>query len=163
MRTLLAATLALALAPCAAQAQFNPNYRPPIIPGSYYNSFSQRPGLSPYLNLLRGGSPAANYYLGTRPEQQRRAQAALFNNEIGDLQDRSRVAGEDLTASPIVRSGTIPYLNNTGGFFNNTSGYFANPQGVLAPLSRPGTPSPAIRKPGQAFRPGPSSGTVPIR
>jgi hypothetical protein len=35
--------------------------------------FAPRPALSPYLDLVRGGNPAINYYLGTLPEQDRRA------------------------------------------------------------------------------------------
>ena len=35
------------------------------------------PPLSPYLNLLRGGDPAANYFLGVRPEQQRRTDTTV--------------------------------------------------------------------------------------
>src|SRR5262245_56602670 len=42
------------------------------------------PSLSPYLNLLRGGNPAANYYLGVVPELQRRTQAAQFGGAINN-------------------------------------------------------------------------------
>jgi hypothetical protein len=68
IRTLLLVGLALAaIVPCAsAQTVFNPN--PPI--GAPYS----RPALSPYLNLLRGGDPAANYYLGVMTEFDRRYQ-----------------------------------------------------------------------------------------
>lgn len=44
----------------AQQAVIPPNYAP-----NFYNR-AQQP-LSPYLNLLRGGNPAANYYYGVRP------------------------------------------------------------------------------------------------
>jgi hypothetical protein len=37
-----------------------------------------RPVISPYLNFLRGGSPAANYFLGTVPQLQAQAQAGQF-------------------------------------------------------------------------------------
>ena len=157
MRTLLMAALTLALLQGVAQAQFNPAFRTPQFGPGY------RTNLSPYLNLLRGGDFTTNYFLGTRPEQQRRQQAARFGNEILDLQDRTRVGGEEFDRAPIVRSGTTPYLNNTGGYFNNTSGFFANPQTAMAPISRPGSPVNPVRKPGTAFRPGPSSGTIPLK
>jgi hypothetical protein len=50
----------------SAQTAFNPN--PPV--GAPYS----RPALSPYLNLLRGGNPAANYYMGVLTEYDRRYQ-----------------------------------------------------------------------------------------
>src|SRR5262245_38574220 len=37
-----------------------------------------RPVFSPFLELLRGGNPAANYFLGTVPDLQAQAQAARF-------------------------------------------------------------------------------------
>ncbi len=52
--------------PTQAQSVFNPN--PPVV-APY-----ARPALSPYLNLLRGGDPAANYYLGVLTEYDRRFQ-----------------------------------------------------------------------------------------
>jgi hypothetical protein len=57
--------IVLAIAQMAsAQTIFNPN---PQITAPY-----SRPALSPYLNLLRGGDPAANYYLGVLTEYDRR-------------------------------------------------------------------------------------------
>src|SRR5712692_650720 len=50
-------------------ARFGP---PP--PGGPYG-----PGLSPYLNLLRGGPPAVNYYNGVLSERDRR----LFQQQAG--------------------------------------------------------------------------------
>jgi hypothetical protein len=38
------------------------------------------PTLSPYLNMLRGGDPAANYFLGTLPDFQRRQEDAVRRN-----------------------------------------------------------------------------------
>jgi len=48
----------------SAQPLFNQN---PVMSAPY-----SRPALSPYLNLLRGGDPAANYYLGVMTEFDRR-------------------------------------------------------------------------------------------
>lgn len=61
----IAATVALtAVHDASAQYVFRPN--PPVV--APYS----RPALSPYLNLLRGGDPAANYYLGVLTEYDRR-------------------------------------------------------------------------------------------
>jgi hypothetical protein len=65
LRTILGAAAMLIVAQIAlAQTIYNPN---PTITAPY-----SRPALSPYLNLLRGGDPAANYYLGVLTEYDRR-------------------------------------------------------------------------------------------
>jgi hypothetical protein len=64
----------------AAQAQNIYPYLPP-----QYGPGYQTP-LSPYLNFLRGGDPAANYFLGVVPEFQRRTNAAQFRSQIQGLQ-----------------------------------------------------------------------------
>src|SRR5258708_2916627 len=91
---------------------------PPRVPT--YGPF-QRPGLSPYLNLIRNnsnnnsnffsGAAAANYFLGTVPEFQRRANAAEFSEQIGVLEERTRPEG------PIM-SGTAPQQNTLRRYFN---------------------------------------------
>ena len=86
--------------------QYGPNYRP---------------ALSPYLNLLRGGDPAANFFLGTVPEFQRRADTFGAQRAIGDLEERTR------PDSPLL-SGTSPIPNSTRRFFNNTGGYYPQVQ-----------------------------------
>jgi hypothetical protein len=80
-----------------------------------------RPQLTPYLNLLRGGSPAANYYLGVVPERERRANAALFGTALSDLEWRTRYGaggGELDLAEPITSSGHPTAFLNTGTYFN---------------------------------------------
>src|SRR5713226_9128309 len=80
----------------------NAQYPGSPVQGGAYGGFGAgnpygRPQLSPYLNLLRGGSPAANYYLGVVPERERRANAALFGSAISDLEWRTRYgAGGEL-------------------------------------------------------------------
>jgi hypothetical protein len=64
----------------AVQAQNTYPYLPP-----QYGPGYQTP-LSPYLNFLRGGDPAANYFLGVLPEFQRRENANQFRAQIGGLQ-----------------------------------------------------------------------------
>jgi hypothetical protein len=66
MRLLLVAALMSVAQTTMAQSVFRAN--PPVV--APYS----RPALSPYLNLLRGGDPAANYYLGVLTEYDRRFQ-----------------------------------------------------------------------------------------
>jgi hypothetical protein len=100
----------------AARAQFQPPSRPNYGPG-------YRPQLSPYLNLIRGGDPAANYYLGTLPEFQRRSNAQLFSSEISDL-DR-RVFGaiatqEQRLEQPLPGTGHPTAFGYTGYYYGGT-------------------------------------------
>jgi hypothetical protein len=114
----------LLLAPVAFAQQY-PNYRPGYGPS--------RPQLSPYLELLRGGNRAANYYLGVVPEVERRRNAQEFGTAIQDLERRSE------TAAPTTGGDVLPPLAGTGHatYFLNYSSYFnlANYQGIntLAP------------------------------
>lgn len=138
MRTMWALAFAglVSLSPLAsgeASAQLGPRPRPNYGPG-------YRPQLSPYLNLIRGGNPAANYYLGTVPEQQRRADAREFRGAITDLDVR--------TAPPTVETGvpTVGFDNRsnptTGGpYFNNTVGFYQR-QNIPQPRTPPGQPPP---------------------
>jgi hypothetical protein len=121
-----------------AQAQYtNPTPRFPQFPQVNNNP----PRLSPYLNLLRGGDPAANYYLGVVPEREQR----VFNREFGsaiDILDRRTAAGAEtviddvrprglpptghsvrfLNASPYYLSGTST-LGYGAGYGGGTTGY----------------------------------------
>jgi hypothetical protein len=51
------------------QFGYQPGYGQVPNPGAYLPNFynPQNQPLSPYLNLLRGGNPAVNYYYGVRP------------------------------------------------------------------------------------------------
>src|SRR5262249_41541275 len=72
---------------------YNLNLRGPGLVSPYNSSFTRPgPSLSPYLNLLRGGNPAANYYLGVVPEVERRNTAAAFSAGIYDLSQRLDLA-----------------------------------------------------------------------
>jgi hypothetical protein len=79
-----------------------------------------RPQLSPYLNFLRGGDPAANYFLGTLPEIQRRTNAQVFSSSILDLENRTaqQPTGGDGIFNPLGTSGHPTAFNNTAGYFN---------------------------------------------
>ncbi len=75
-----AAMLALAAGwTSTARAQITYPVQPQYGPG--YQTM-----LSPYLNMLRGGDPAANYFLGVLPEFQRRENRNQFRSQINQLQ-----------------------------------------------------------------------------
>lgn len=110
--------------PCLAQRLFY--NRVPYGP-------AYRPGLSPYLNMLRGGDPAANYYLGVLPEINRRQNAVQFGSALRELED-------DLAApAPADEEGLLPQFSQTGHptAFNNLGGYFGN-SGPRLPRTNPG-------------------------
>jgi hypothetical protein len=114
-----------------AAAQFPYSNRPV---GNPY----QQPTISPYLNLLRAGDPAANYFLLVRPEFQQRALNAQFGSAIVNL--------ERGTAAPAAPAGEplLPTLEGTGHatYFLNYGGYFGTGPGQQratqpqAPLNR---------------------------
>jgi hypothetical protein len=113
----------------SSYAPYNLNiYGPGLV--SPYNSSFTRPGpnLSPYLNLLRGGNPAANYYLGVVPEVERRNNAAAFRAGIQDLAQRIEnpvAEGEQLFPN-------LPQTGHPVQFFNFST-YFGSSQ---APYGR---------------------------
>ena len=145
------ASLALLLVASAAHAQpggapYNLNlYGPGLV--SPYNSSFTRPGpnLSPYLNLLRGGNPAANYYLGVVPEVERRTNAAVVSAGIQDLARRieappSELSGEDLFPA-------LPQTGHPVQFFNYSYYFGSGPRaGQQQQLGQAGvTPVPPRR------------------
>jgi hypothetical protein len=123
----------LFLAPGSASAQMNYMMGPPAY-GPFYS-----PMLSPYLNLLRGGNPAANYFLGVLPEYQRRMNARAFSGAIQSLDQRA----ETPPATPEELELYTP-LKSTGHAtaFNNTLSYFPRmPINPRQATTRPGAPS----------------------
>lgn len=82
-----------------AHAQFGSFGRPPT------NSFN-RPALSPYLNLNRGGAPAINYFNLVRPQQDaaltfrglRYGQQELFQQQSQFEQNRTYVGSGHATS-----------------------------------------------------------------
>jgi len=127
MRSLLSAVAVLGIFTLPAAAQYP--YTQPL--GSYrpmggyggYGGFGAygRPGLSPYLNMLRGGSPAANYYLGVVPAFEQRALDVQYSSALIDLERRAAApaSGEDEdllpslpgTGHPAVFGYYQPYFN----------------------------------------------------
>ena len=118
---LLAATLTFgflfAFGASTASAQYGPQYGPVYRPGLYpYGT----PGLSPYLDLTRGGNRAANYFLGTVPEIERRRNAAQFGAAIQDLESRPGTTEPNAnelvptlpgTGHPVAFMSYYPYYN----------------------------------------------------
>jgi len=83
----------------------------------------QRPTFSPYLNMLRGGNPALNYFGLVRPQQE-------LNQQLGQLQTRMSLASREFQdLEQQVQSGAgqyNPYLPMTGNVarFNDLGNYF---------------------------------------
>jgi hypothetical protein len=123
--TSLTASLALlSLAVLPASAQFTYPFQPPRFGPGYQTQ------LSPYLNLLRGGDPAANYYIGVVPEFQRRQDRNMIYGTLQGMQNQ-------LPAPPRVRETDIDQpLPSTGHptAFGYTGSYFGGPtQGARSP------------------------------
>jgi hypothetical protein len=142
-----AGLIGLAVLASSAAAQQRPfQGGPPLMPVRPATS----PSLSPYLNMLRGGNPAANYYLGVVPEQQRRANEAMFGRSINQLVPRVQTLEGEVAGELTGEAAAVPRIPNYGvpsGF-----GYGPPPQfgrgvpGFGTPLPLP--PAPQVpRKP----------------
>ena len=131
------AGVVLAGSPAHAQMTF-PYSRPNYGPG-------YTPQLSPYLNFLRGGDPAANYFLGTLPEFQRRANAKQFGAAINalnlDLLNQSTAQPVDpLLFQPLMQAGHPTVFNNTLTYFNQMTPVGGGVRPPATPgYTRPGT------------------------
>jgi hypothetical protein len=112
----LAAVAVILLSASAASAQPYPYNMP-----RYGVGFQQ--GLSPWLNLLRGGNTASNYYLGTIPEFERRQNSEVFRNALTQLDIKvSQEAVELGLSEPIGTTGHVTAFGNTGGYFGSLTG-----------------------------------------
>lgn len=133
MRRLASSFLALLFLTAAAQAQFLPKTGvgtgfgtgPGTMPGSPLSGGigSSAPGggtgFSPYLNLLRGGSSAVNYYGLVRPQQN-------FQSALQQVQQQQQAGGANFEPDDPTMPGLVV---GTRTRFLNTSGYFLNLQG----------------------------------
>jgi hypothetical protein len=101
----------------SASAQFTFPFRPPAYGPGYQTQ------LSPYLNMLRGGDPAANFFIGVNPEFQRRQDRnVMYNSLQGMFMQLPMPPGineVDLDA-PMVSTGHPTAFNYTGMYFNST-------------------------------------------
>ena len=119
----------LTLGSTPASAQYTYPFSPPLYGPGYQTQ------LSPYLNLLRGGNPAANFYAGVVPEMQRRQDR---NAVYGSLQALTMqfpappgINEEDYDA-PMYSTGHPTAFNYTGMYFNSSM----MGQGSMNPYSR---------------------------
>lgn len=148
------ALLALSAAPAAAQ------YAYPIQPPRYGPGYT--PLLSPWLNMLRGGDPAANYYLGVEPEFQRRQDRNIMYGQIQGMTNllpaRPQIR-EDEIDRPLASTGHATAFGYTGSYFGG---------GTQLPRT-PSSPFPQRGLPGQRqgtgmwpnFNTSPAGGMMP--
>jgi hypothetical protein len=142
MKRIALAALSLALVPAAARAQVPGQVSPNAYAPNMYNRQAQP--LSPYLNMLRGGNPAVNYYYGVRPGTQPGAFTGMFaQNAAGPRQTFFPVVDTlaDLTEEPQSPLRVAPTGHPVG--FNNTLNYFGPTSGQV--FARGGQPGPTRR------------------
>jgi hypothetical protein len=124
--TVVLAWSALAVAP--ASAQFTYPFRPPQY-GPYYQT-----QLSPYLNMLRPGDPAVNFYTGVVPEVQRRQDRNAIYSSLQGLGSQiplpPGITNRDIDL-PLASTGHPTAFGYTGTYFagNMAGRYFGNPFG----------------------------------
>lgn len=114
-----------------------PYVRPQASPAS-------RPALSPYLNLLRNGSPAINYYGLVRPQQD-------FSNSLQEIQNEIHAP----PAGPTSANGStsLPTTGHPSRFFSHGSYFFSHLNtGSSSRLSGTPTPGATTARPGQPAR-----------
>lgn len=86
------------------------------------------PPLSPYLNLLRGGNPAVNYFNAVRPG----VQPGMVGNAMAMPTAGPRTTffpGATTFAAADKQIATGPTPTGRGATFNNTMGYFGQTSG----------------------------------
>lgn len=138
--------LALSVGPAAAQISYP--YTPPIYRPGYTTN------LSPWLNLLRGGDPAANYFIGVEPEMQRRRDRnVIYGNLQGINQQllppRPGITDQDLD-TPLRSTGHPTGFGYTGTYFGNAGSSIrtpGNPFGGQAGGRSQNAPQPAGKAP----------------
>ena len=126
------------LATGRASAQYSDFYAPAYRPGGAFGSYGRAgPALSPYLNLTRGGNPAANYFLGVLPELERRANQAEVGAMITNLDRRIEAPPtQPLPTTDDILGGVTAGLPPTGhpAVFGNYGNYYGLPApGTQAP------------------------------
>ena len=111
-----------------------PYYQTPTVMPNIYNPANQP--LSPYLNLLRGGNPAVNYFYGTRPGTvggtglgigapftSPGASRQPFFPQLANQQPEPPLPGEEpLPGYSLPPAGHPVYFNNTMGYFPSPFG-----------------------------------------
>jgi hypothetical protein len=118
----------VALAPQTARAQMTGSSNPSGYAPNMYNRAGQP--LSPYLNLLRGGNNAVNYFYGVRPGTQPNAFMGMFGGG-GAGQRQTFFPGADVLADLLDEPRDATRVNPTGhpAGFNNTLNFFGPTSG----------------------------------
>ncbi len=138
----------LALGVDPAAAQFAYPFQPPRYGPGYQTQ------LSPYLNMLRGGDPAANYYIGVVPEFQRREDRNRIYNSLQTMPNRlpapPGITEEIDFDTPLPPTGHPTALGYTGSYLggmNQSSRTPTNPFMPRQPSNAPQPPGKAPVKP----------------
>jgi hypothetical protein len=96
-----------------------------------------RPGLSPYLNIIRGGNTGVNYFLGTIPEIERRNNEQALRQGLQSVEQRLGVTEQDDSLlSPLSTTGHPTTFGNLGTFFGPRTEFPGAAQGTYTPPPR---------------------------
>jgi hypothetical protein len=118
MKRSLLASFAALLGLLAAYSPVSAQFTYPFQAGQRYPGW-QTP-LSPYLNLLRPGNPAVNYYGLVEPEFQRRQDRGVIYNSLqslaNQLPQRPGIMEEEFNA-PLRSTGHPTAFGYTGSYF----------------------------------------------
>lgn len=98
------------------------------------SGYTRPPVLSPYLNLLRGGSPSANFFYGVVPYENR----GFDNPGSPRVTDLERRLGSSSELEEIMP--TLPGTGHVAGFMT-MSPYFGSTLGNYSPTPRYNLPS----------------------
>ncbi len=120
----------------AGEARCQTYGRPPVNP-------FPRPAFSPYLNLVRPGNPAGNYFSFVRPQND-------FLNSLGQL--RQQVGVGQQTVTDLETALAPPTTGHATQFLSHRS-YFQN-NGAPGTGVRPSAPVTPFRQPGRVPAPG---------
>ncbi|HZZ82861.1 MAG TPA: hypothetical protein VFE62_30455 [Gemmataceae bacterium] len=117
----------------SARSIFNPY--PAIMPSPNNPLAFKQPAISPYLNLLRGGDPAVNYYLNVVPllQAQNRAQEPTFS--APQIDPRLDQEFRDIAIRRSTSGNMASYMNFYGAYsLPNQRGYLPyTPPGLTRP------------------------------
>src|SRR5262245_11908721 len=123
-RILSLSLLSAAIIPGVASAQYFQQRQP-------LNPYSQ-PAISPYLDIVRGGNPAINYYNGTLTEIDRRQNAIqqqFMQGQVNQLQQQATTLLEEQDFIPALsQTGHAAGFQVYGSYFT-----FQNPPRSIMP------------------------------
>jgi|SRR5438128_1478628 len=130
-RIVLACTLAgLGLAAGASRADAQV-----FAPRQQYNPYA-RPTVSPYVNLGRGGNPAANYYGLIKPQMDANQQIQQLQLQQNQMQQQGLPLEDQAGLGGLGGFGGGPFTGHNSQF-GNYSHYFPQPGGGVRPMTMP--------------------------